>query len=132
MTPQLVFGLLLATLGVMFTLDNLHILRARLPPVLAARVRRGRRRADRPGQDAGARVGGGLWIFVGGDAGQQAGLWGSLWDFWPLVLVVLGAYVWQSLGQSRAADRGDGPVVSALPCWADSTEKCRQTSAVPS
>ena len=99
-TPQLVFGLLLATLGVMFTLDNLHILRARqffqFWPLAFVAV--GLAQIAQARTLAGS-VGGGIWIFVGSVMlGSRLGLWDmSVWDFWPLILVFVGGrIVWQA------------------------------------
>jgi hypothetical protein len=118
LTVRLVLGLIIIALGILFTLDNLHVLVARnflrFWPIVfvaigAAQVAEARTHARV--------VGGGLWIlFGGGLLARQAGLLpGSIWEYWPLVLVVLGAYVvLQSLGKSGAGDRPDGPVISAI------------------
>jgi hypothetical protein len=118
MTVRLVLGMFIIALGVLFTLDNLHVIVAgdflRFWPVVfvaigAARVAEAR--------TPGRVVVGGLWILVGGALlGRQMGLLPrNILEYWPLVLVALGAYVvWQSLGRSGAADRGEGPLVSAV------------------
>jgi predicted membrane protein len=119
-TPQLVFGLLIATIGVMFTLDNLHILRARqfvqfwpLAFVLVGLAQIAQARTS-----AGV-VGGGIWIFVGAVMlGGRLGLWdANLWDFWPLILVLVGGrIVWQAYsgdpGGGTGVDRGG--IISGL------------------
>ena len=99
-TPQLVFGLLLATIGVMFTLDNLHILRARqfLQFWPLAFVAVGAAQIVQARTSAGT-VGGGIWIFVGTVMlGRRLGLWDmNVFDFWPLALVLIGGrIVWQA------------------------------------
>ena len=113
-TPQLVFGLLLATIGVMFTLDNLHILRARqfLQFWPLAFVVVGLAQIAQARTLAGT-VGGGIWIFVGAVMlGSRLGLWDTnVWDFWPLILVLVGGrIVWQPYsgdpGGGRVVDRG--------------------------
>src|ERR1700674_4728089 len=99
-TPQLVFGLLIATIGVLFMLYNLHILRAiqfaQFWPLAFGVV--GLAQIAQARTSAGV-VGGGIWIFVGAVMlGSRLGLWdANLWDFWPIVLVLLGGrIVWQA------------------------------------
>jgi hypothetical protein len=119
-TPQLVFGLLLATIGVMFTLDNLHILRARqflqfwpiaFVVVGAAQIAQARTPAGT--------VGGGAWVFVGAVMlGRRLGLWDmNVWDFWPLALVLVGGrIVWQAYSRDPGGERGgdSGTIVSGI------------------
>ena len=110
-TPQLVFGLLIATVGVMFTLDNLHILRARqfLQFWPFAFVLVGLAQIAQARTSAGV-VGGGIWIFVGAVMlGSRLGLWdANLFDFWPIILVFVGGrIVWQAY----SGDPGGGPGV---------------------
>lgn len=119
MTVQLVLGLVIVTLGILFTLDNLRVIEARdylrfWPVVLVAigavQVTQAR---------SSARVvGGGIWILLGGALlGRQMGLLPpNVRDYWPLILVLLGGYVvWQSLNRPGPSG-GDsaGPVVSAI------------------
>jgi cell wall-active antibiotic response 4TMS protein YvqF len=119
-TVQLILGLVIVTLGILFTLDNFHVIQARdylrfWPVVLvaigSAQVAQAR---------SSARVvGGGIWILLGGALlGRQVGLLpGNMRDYWPLFLVLLGGYVvWQSLNRpgSPAGGGSDGPVVSAV------------------
>ena len=112
-TPQLVFGLLLATIGVMFTLDNLNILRARqfLQFWPLAFVVLGVAQIVQARTPAGT-LGGGAWIFIGSVMlGRRLGLWDmNVWDFWPLVLVVVGGRIvwqayWGDTGPGLAVDR---------------------------
>jgi hypothetical protein len=118
-TPQLVFGLLIATIGVMFTLDNLHILRARqfLQFWPLAFVAVGLAQIAQARTSAGV-VGGGIWIFVGTVMlGRRLGVWDlNLFDFWPLILVLIGGrIVWQAYSEDpggRAVDRGG--IISGL------------------
>jgi len=99
MSGQLIIGLLLAALGVLFTLDNLHIVHAReilqywpvafllvgLSQILQARSIAGM-------------VGGSIWILIGGVLlGDRLTMLSSALRFWPLFLVAVGAYVaWKS------------------------------------
>ena len=112
-TPQLVFGLLLATIGVMFTLDNLHILRARdylqyWPVVLIAigLVHIGQAKTS------SGTFGGAIWILVGSVLlVNRLGLLDvRIWSFWPLILVLVGArIVWQTVSGDPSVDRGTDP-----------------------
>lgn len=118
-TPQLVFGVLIATIGVMFTLDNLHILRAReflqFWPIAFVVV--GLAQIAQARTSAGV-IGGGIWIFVGSVMlGSRLGVWdANLWDFWPIILVFVGGrIVWQAYSEDpggRGVDRGG--IISGL------------------
>ena len=119
-TPQLVFGLLLATIGVMFTLDNLNVLRARefLQFWPLAFVVLGVAQIAQARTPAGT-LGGGVWIFIGSVMlGRRLGLWDmNVWDFWPLILVVVGGRIaWQGYrgdaGHGLAVD--SGAIVSGI------------------
>jgi cell wall-active antibiotic response 4TMS protein YvqF len=107
---QLVAGLVLAGLGILFTLDNLHLVRARevlryWPAILLfvgiSQVLQARSSAGM--------IGGAIWILIGGVLlGQRLNLISNMLRFWPLVLVAIGAYVvWQSMNR-RAVQPGDG------------------------
>jgi hypothetical protein len=112
--PQLVLGLTIATAGVLFTLDNLHVLRAAeyvqywpLALVAIGVLQMAQARA------AAGVVGGAIWIFVGSVIlGNRLGLLRmNIWDYWPLCLVLVGGrIVWQtysgSVGYQRGADTG--------------------------
>jgi predicted membrane protein len=105
---QLVLGLLIVSAGVLFTLDNLHVLRARdylqywpvgLVVIGVAQIVEGRTRTRF--------LAGGLWILIGGSMlARRLGLTDvSIWAYWPLVFVVVGArLVWQAY--SRGVERG--------------------------
>jgi predicted membrane protein len=119
-TPQLVFGLLLATIGVMFTLDNLHILRARefLQFWPLAFVVLGVAQIAQARTSAGT-LGGSAWIFVGAVMlGRRLGLWDlNVWDFWPVILVLIGGrIVWQAYSGDTGPARGvdGGAIVSGI------------------
>src|SRR5215510_16214538 len=107
---QLVAGLVVAGLGVLFTLDNLHLVHARevlryWPAILLvvgiSQVLQARSIAGM--------VGGSIWILFGGILlGQRLNLISNALRFWPLTLVAIGAYVvWQSMNR-REVHAGDG------------------------
>jgi predicted membrane protein len=118
-TGQLVFGVAIAIAGVLFTLDNLHILHARdylrFWPVMLIAI--GLVHVAQAKTAAGT-IGGGIWILVGTVLiGNRLGLVDThLWSLWPLILVLVGArIVWQTMNANRVADRGDtGATVSAI------------------
>jgi predicted membrane protein len=118
-TGQLVLGVSIAVLGVLFTLDNLHILRARevlrFWPVALIAI--GLVHVSQAKTPAGT-IGGGVWILVGTVLlGSRLGLiHTSIWSFWPLILVLVGArIVWQTTAGQRALDPGDSSaMVSAI------------------
>lgn len=103
---QLLVGLVVLTVGVLLTLDNLGFLRAgdflRFWPVVllvvgAMHIRQAR---------TPARVVSGLiWMLVGSILlGNRLNLWyWDIWDFWPLLLVVFGVFI-----LSQAFRRHDG------------------------
>ena len=119
LTGQLIVGLAIALAGVLFTLDNLHILRARdfliyWPVVLIAVgiVHMTQAKA------AAGSLGGGILILIGAVLlGNRLGfIHANLWNFWPLILVLVGGrIVWQTMDTNRALDPGDaGSTVSAI------------------
>ncbi|HEX3645896.1 MAG TPA: DUF5668 domain-containing protein [Vicinamibacterales bacterium] len=118
-TGQLVLGIAIAVAGVLFTLDNLHILHARdylrFWPVVLIAI--GLVHVSQAKTAAGT-IGGGIWILVGAVlVGNRLGvLDASIWNFWPLILVLVGArIVWQTMSANRALDRGDtSATVSAI------------------
>ena len=118
-TGQLVLGASIAILGVLFTLDNLHILRARevlrFWPVALIAI--GLVHVSQAKTAAGT-VGGGVWILVGVVLlGGRLGLFhANIFSLWPLILVLVGArIVWQTTAGERAVDQGDaGATVSAI------------------
>ena len=110
-TGQLVLGVAIAVVGVLFTLDNLHILHARdylrFWPVALIAI--GLVHISQAKTAAGT-VGGGIWILVGAVLlGNRLGFFdANIWSFWPLILVLVGGrIVWQTMDTNRAADRGD-------------------------
>ena len=119
LTGQMILGAGIAVVGVLFTLDNLHILRARdyLQFWPLALVAIGLVHVSQAKTGAGT-VGGGIWILVGMFLlGHRLGLIdANIFSFWPLILVLVGArIVWQTLDTNRAVEQGDaGATVSAI------------------
>ncbi len=118
-TGQLVLGVAIAILGVLFTLDNLHILHARdfLRFWPLALIAIGLAHVYQAKTAAGA-VGGGVWILVGLVLlGNRLGfIHASIFHFWPLILVLVGGrIVWQTMETNRAAELGDtSATISAI------------------
>ena len=111
LTGQVILGAGIAVVGVLFTLDNLHILRARdylqFWPVALIAV--GLVHVSQAKSAAGT-VGGGIWILAGTLLlGNRLGFFHTnIWSFWPLILVLVGArIVWQTMNTNRAVDPGD-------------------------
>jgi predicted membrane protein len=116
-TGQLVLGVSIAVLGLLFTLDNLHILRAReylqfwplaliaIGVVHFAQARTG-----------AGRIGGAVWILVGGVLlGNRLGFFHvHIWNLWPLILVLVGGrIIWQTLAGDRALELGDASTTAS-------------------
>ena len=117
LTGQLIAGLVLAALGILFTLDNLEILRARdflrfWPAVL---VLVGVSQIVQARSPAGT-VGGAIWILLGGVMlGERLDLIANVFRFWPMLLIGIGAWVvWQSLNRREAAPGERSDRVSAI------------------
>ena len=134
LTPQSILGLFVIAAGVLFTLDNLGILRAdeyiRFWPVALIAV--GALKLAHSHRGSGA-VAGFILLFIG--------VWQlleelttvrvRLEDIWPLLLVLFGGYlVWQGLSSQRACGRlgrtDDGPQTEAG--WP--TEASRQPDVI--
>jgi predicted membrane protein len=119
-TGQLVLGVAIAVVGVLFTLDNLHILHARdyvqfWPLALIAM---GLAHIAQARTAAGV-VGGVIWIVVGSALlGDRLGLLDvNLWNYWPLLLVLVGVrIVLQTRSPGAPAQQGANAadVVSAV------------------
>jgi predicted membrane protein len=119
-TSQLILGVGIAVLGVLFTLHNLHILNARdylrfWPLVLIAiglvHVTQAR--------TGSGMVGGAIWILAGGVLlGTRLGiLHTSILAYWPLLLVLVGLrIVWQTAAANRTGgrDADNSAVVSGV------------------
>jgi hypothetical protein len=95
LTSQLFAGLLIAALGVLFTLDNLQIIRARdvlryWPAILivigVSQLAQAR--------TIGTMIGGSIWIVFGAVLlGERLHLITAGLRFWPLLLVAVGAWI---------------------------------------
>ena len=95
LTSQLFAGLLIAALGILFTLDNLNILRARdvlryWPAILivigVSQLAQAR--------TIGTMIGGSIWIVFGAVLlGERLHLITAGLRFWPLLLVAVGAWI---------------------------------------
>jgi predicted membrane protein len=119
-TSQLILGVAIVVIGVLFTLDNLHILNARdylrLWPVALIAIGLVHVSQARTGSAA---ISGILWILVGGVLlGNRLGiLHANLLAYWPLLLVVVGVrIVWQTFAAQRTSptDADTSAVVSAV------------------
>ena len=112
-TPQLIVGLLIIFVGVVFTLDELGIAPAvQLFALLADGAHRHRRAQDAAGQGRRRRVrraavhARGVWL----QAEELDIIHIRLWQIWPLALVLFGGFlVWQGLAAARHATR-DAPL----------------------
>jgi len=119
-TPRIVFGLLVLTVGVLFLLDNLGILYAEdvlrfWPAGLIAIGIAVLSQADR----SGGRLSGVIWIVIGSWllAGELGLVRVRFWDFWPLVLVLIGgSIIWRAIapGAARGSRGDDESTVRAL------------------
>src|SRR5206468_10908202 len=119
---QLGIGLIIATVGVMFTLDNLHVVHAReliryWPIGLVALGL-----AQIAQAQTSARVwSGSMWITVGilMLANRIGLLRVNIWAYWPLLLVFVGGRIfWQSFyaaSQAPAVSAGVDSTTSATP-----------------
>ena len=101
-TGQLITGLVVAALGVLFTLDNLEMVRARdilrYWPVVLLVVGISQIMQSR---SSSGMIGGSIWILLGGVLlGERLNLISNVFRYWPLLLVAVGFYVvWQSFNR---------------------------------
>lgn len=119
-TSQMILGVGIVAVGVLFTLHNLHVLNARdylryWPLVLIAiglvHVTQAR--------TSSGMIGGAIWILVGGVLlGNRLGiLHTNIFAYWPLLLVLVGLrIVWQTFAANRTGriDADDSALVSAV------------------
>lgn len=114
-TPKLVFGLLLIFVGTIFTLDQMRLIDAddvlRFWPLFL--VAAGAGKLLWPGSPSG-RVTGLILIVIGGWLQLEILdiIYFSIWDYWPLLLVLVGVRIaWRGLaGRSRAASENASTV----------------------
>lgn len=110
-TPQIVLGLIIIAVGVIFTLDNLDMIYARdyLRYWPALLIVYGVVRILQP-QSRGGKFWGVVLVFVGSAMliDRMDIFYFRLWDFWPLLLVALGAMMILRTGYRR---RGDNAVI---------------------
>ncbi len=107
-TPQLVLGFIIVAVGVIFTLDNLDILYARdylryWPALLIAY---GAVKVVQP-EGRGGKFWGIVLMFVGAAllVDRLDIFYFRLWDFWPLLLVALGAMmIWRTGSRHRGVN----------------------------
>src|SRR5262245_17978295 len=95
LTSQLFAGLLLAALGTLFTLDNLHILRAREVlrywPAIFLVIGISQLWQAR---SIGTMIGGSIWIVFGSVLlGERLHLISAGLRFWPLLLAAVGVWI---------------------------------------
>jgi hypothetical protein len=112
-TGQLILGVAIAAAGVLFTLDNLHILRARdylqFWPVVVIAI--GLVHLSQADTSAGM-LGGGIWVLVGGLllAIRMGLVHTNVWNLWPLLLVLVGARIALQTVATTAPQRDAGLV----------------------
>jgi predicted membrane protein len=103
-TPQVVLGIIIVLIGVVFTLDNMDILYAhdylRYWPALL--VLYGLSKLVQPGSAPG-RFSGIIFTLIGGalllDRLDVFAF--RLWDFWPLIIIVIGlSMIWRTFSRS--------------------------------
>jgi len=119
-TPRIVFGVLVVTLGVLFLLDNLGFLYAEdiLRYWPAGLIAIGVAVLSQAGR-SGGRLAGVIWIAVGGWLlAEELGLIRvHFWDFWPILLVLLGgSIIWRAVAPraARGLREDDESAVRAL------------------
>jgi|WetSurMetagenome_2_1015567.scaffolds.fasta_scaffold279942_1 predicted membrane protein len=108
-TPQIVLGLIVITVGVLFTLENMDILYARdyLRYWPALVVLFGISKMVQPRNTPGRLFGVVLTLFGLLLLLDKLPVFGfRLWDFWPLIIVFFGlSLIWRSFGRRSAYDR---------------------------
>jgi predicted membrane protein len=120
-TPQLLFGLGVIAVGVLFTLDNLHVIHAedylQYWPLFLIAIGLLKLYQTRDGRSG--TLGGliftvaGVWLLLE----ETAVIRVSFWDMWPLLLVLFGIHlVWQGATGRRPGrpDADSNATVSAL------------------
>jgi len=118
LTPQLVFGLIVIAAGVLFTLDNLGIVHAEnytrfWPTALIAvgLLKLSQTRRGPPALVSMFMVVMGAWLLFGELTEYRV----QFRDLWPVLLVLLGAYlVWQGLSVRASRPIEGGSMISAM------------------
>ena len=121
LTGQLILGLAIAAAGILFTLDNLHVLDAReflryWPVVLVAIGMVHFSQAT----SAADKLGAAIWILVGGLllANRIGFVHTNVWNLWPLLLVLVGGRIVLQTVSRDAVGSGAGadasPIVSCV------------------
>ncbi len=117
-TPQLIFGLLIILLGLLFTLDNLEIIQVhnvfRFWPLILMAVGLGKFfESNRPSSMAAA-----VLFFGVGSLFLLRNLnfiRFSLWHLWPLILVFIGiSILWQAWARDRTITGDSESTITAL------------------
>jgi predicted membrane protein len=133
--PRIVFGLFVVAIGVLFTLDNLGLVEAstylRFWPVAfiavgVASLTQARR--------SGGYVSGLVWITIGSWLllDELDVIRVRFWDFWPLLLILLGGtIVWRALGPS-ASGSGDMADAASIVRGLAVMSGVKRTNASPS
>lgn len=111
-TPQLILGVGILALGVLFLLDNLRVIYVRefwdFWPVIFILI--GLSRLAQPKGSSG-RVAGVIFTVVGAALllDNLRVIDFDLWDYWPLILVFIGvSLVWRSWAGSKSAQPSEG------------------------
>ncbi|MBA3297074.1 MAG: hypothetical protein H0U19_09070 [Acidobacteria bacterium] len=120
LTPHVMFGLTIIFIGVVFTLDNLHIARAEdyLRYWPAGLIVIGLAKLTQVRRGCGNPVGGVIFVAIGSwmllDALDVIDV--SVLDFWPLLLVFVGGMVvWQGLrGRQQRAGSNVNDTINAV------------------
>ena len=118
LTPQLIMGLLVILVGVLFTLDNFGVIEGRdylqywpVGLVAAGGLKLSQSRGGAGTVAALLLIGAGLWLLL-----ESAGVVTvPLLDLWPLLLVLFGAsLVWQGLRGRRQRDADNSSTISGM------------------
>jgi predicted membrane protein len=119
-TTHVVLGILLAALGLLFTLDNMHLIHARqvlrywpAALIVVGLVQIAQSKA------AGGWIGGAIWIVIGATMlGNRLYFFDvNIFDFWPLILVLIGVRMAAQAYHADSPELSDtdaGSVVSAI------------------
>jgi hypothetical protein len=124
--PRLMFGFFLAAVGVVFTLDNLDLVDSGdvfyYWPVMLLLLGIGLVLSS---ASAGEAVGGAIWMLIGGGLllYRLDVIPYSLWDFWPLVLVLFGGLMVFRAVRPRVVGADENSTVHAFAMMSGVTRK---------